>query len=256
MSKALQKIETGLESTTVSALSVIERAAADKSVDVEKLERLFALQERLLARQAEEAFNAAMKEVQSQELRIIRDAQNPQTNSKYARLESLNKVIVPIYTTAGFSISFGTADCPVAAHYRITATVSHQGGHSRPYQCDIPIDDKGMKGTPNKTATHAFGSTMSYGRRYLTLLIFNIALVGEDDDKATSKPSTSGRVATATTLKWFLEQTQDITDKLQAYAIDKAIIMPDEGLDKWPLEKVPTSKTELSQLRREVEAHV
>jgi hypothetical protein len=248
--------EMTLQPTTSSALTVIERAAKDATIDVEKLERLFALQERLLARQAEESFNAAMKDVQAQELRIVRDASNPSTNSRYARLESLNKAIVPIYTKAGFSISFGAGDCPIPAHYRITAIVSHQGGHSRPYQCDIPIDDKGMKGSPNKTATHAFGSTMSYGRRYLTLLIFNIALVGEDDDKATGKKSASGRTATEATRNWFLEQAREIHLKLQAYAIDKGIIMPNEGLDQWPLEKVPTTKTELAALRREVESHV
>ena len=41
-----------------------------------------------------------------------------------------------------------------------------------------------MKGTQNKTATHAFGSTMSYGRRYLKLMIFDVATTDEDDGNA------------------------------------------------------------------------
>jgi hypothetical protein len=40
----------------------------------------------------------------------------------------------------------------------------------------------GPKGNQNKTATHGFGSTMSYGRRYLICLIFNITLTNEDQD--------------------------------------------------------------------------
>ena len=172
---------------TDSMLTVIERAVSNKDFDVEKLERLFALQERMLAKKAEQEFNESMQWVQGQELRVIKDAKNPATNSSYATLQSLNKILVPIYTDAGFSISFGTADCPVPNHYRITAMVSHRGGHSRNYQCDIPIDDKGMKGNDNKTKTHAFGSTMSYGRRYLTLLIFNIALVDDDGNAGLTK---------------------------------------------------------------------
>mgnify|MGYP002040969543 CR=1 FL=1 len=44
------------------------------------------------------------------------------------------------------------------------------------------MDANGMKGQQNKTATHAFGSSMSYGRRYLLLMVFDIALTNEDDD--------------------------------------------------------------------------
>jgi hypothetical protein len=247
--------EVAIPETGHSLLATIERAAKDPTVDIDKMERLLGMAERMEARNAEQQFNEAMRAVQESIPRILRDATNPSTNSKYARLESLLKVVVPIYTAAGFSISFGTADCPHADHYRITATVSHKAGHSRPYQCDIPSDTTGMKGTMNKTKTHGFGSTMSYGRRYLTLLIFNIALVNEDDDAATRKQSSSGRVATVATRDWFLEQTKDIRVKLQTYAIDKAIIMPNEPLEAWPLSKVPTSKTELAALRQEIEAH-
>jgi ERF superfamily len=252
-------VQSKTESTEISAsagamLAVIERAASNKEIDVEKMERLFALQERMLAKQAEEKFNEAMKSVQAEVPRILRDAVNPATNSKYTRLESLLKIIVPIYTQHGFSLSFGTADCPVANHYRITAKVS-LGGHSEKYQCDIPADITGMKGNTNKTPTHGFGSTMSYGRRYLTLLIFNIALINEDDDAKTQRQSSTGKVATAATRNWFLEQTKDIHVKLQAYAIDKAIIMPDQALDEYPLQAVPTSKSELAKLRQKVEAH-
>jgi len=253
----LQRVEPTPDVFTTSGqlLTVIERAASNKEIDVDKMDKLLQMQERILAKQAEQQFNEAMREVQSQVPRILRDATNPSTNSRYTRLESLLKVIVPIYTEHGFSISFGTADCPIPAHYRITAVVSHKGGHSRPYQCDIPIDDKGMKGMQNKTATHGFGSTMSYGRRYLTLLVFNIALVNEDDDKGQQKPTSTARTATDATRKWFLEQFKDISKQLHAYAIDTAILMPDEPLEVWPLEAVPTTKGELVALRQKVEAH-
>lgn len=177
---------------------MIERLAANKDVDVEKLERMLAMQERILAKQGEMAFNEAMKTCQEEMPAILRNKENQQTNSRYADLEAVNNAIVPIYTKHGFSLSFGTADCPVTAHYRITCLVSHTGGHSRPYQADIPIDAAGIKGTANKTGTHAFGSTMSYGRRYVTLMIFNLTLTNEDNDGQRK----AGRGITPTSGAW------------------------------------------------------
>lgn len=163
-------------------LQVIERAARSPEVDPEKMERLLAIYERITAREAEAAFNQAMQAVQSELPRILRDAKNDSTSSRYVRLESLNKQLVPIYTRHGFSLSFSNGDTTVPDAVRVTCVVSHTAGHSRPYHCDVPLDLTGMKGNQNKTRTHAFGSSNSYGRRYLTLLIFNVALVNEDDD--------------------------------------------------------------------------
>jgi hypothetical protein len=81
-------------------------------------------------------------------------------------------------------MSFGTADSAIKGHYRVTCEVTHCDGHSKHYHVDMPSETAGFKGTANKTATHAFSSAMSYGRRYLTLLIFNIAT--EDDDGQTA----------------------------------------------------------------------
>jgi hypothetical protein len=45
----------------------------------------------------------------------------------------------------------------------------------------MPADEKGAKGGDAMTKTHAAGSAMSYGMRYLLKMIFNVA-IGEDDD--------------------------------------------------------------------------
>lgn len=163
-------------------VSLIERAARDPNVDIDKLERLMSMQERMLARQAEIAFNAAMQAAQSEMPCVFRDKNNEQTRSRYTSLERIIESIKPVITAHGLSISYGTADSPLPNHYRIVAKVAHSAGHARDYFADIPTDANGMKGTANKTPTHAFGSTMSYGRRYLLLMVFNIALTNEDDD--------------------------------------------------------------------------
>lgn len=165
-------------------MEVISRAAADPKTDVDKLERLLGMYERITAREAEQAFNEAMRGAQAEMPQVLRDATNTQTNSKYARLETVSRAMDPIITSHGFSLSFGTDDSPLANHYRVTCTLSHAAGHSRTYHADVPADLTGMKGTANKTATHAFGSTMSYGRRYLKLLVFDIAMTDDDGQAA------------------------------------------------------------------------
>jgi hypothetical protein len=178
---AMIQRETGLPEPA-NILEIVSRAAADPNIDVAKTEKLLEMYERISAKNAEVAFNLSMKASQEEMPKILRNKENQQTNSRYADLEQVNAAIVPVYTKHGFSLSFGTADCPIAGHFRITCLVSHIGGHSRSYQADVPIDMTGMKGNQNKTATHGFGSTMSYGRRYLTLLVFNITLTNEDKD--------------------------------------------------------------------------
>ena len=62
------------------------------------------------------------------------------------------------------------------------AFLSHERGYKRTFHIDMPADGKGAQGRDVMTRTHATGSAVSYGRRYLLLMIFNIAVGGEDDD--------------------------------------------------------------------------
>lgn len=170
------------QSEATAIIQVIERAASNPNIDVEKMERLLAMQERIMTQNAKMAFNESMRLAQSEMPKIRRNKENKETHSKYADLEAVTDAAVPIYTKHGFSLSYGTADCPIPGHYRVTGLCAHSGGYERGYQADVPIDNTGPKGTQNKTMTHGFGSTMSYGRRYLLCLIFNITLTNEDKD--------------------------------------------------------------------------
>ena len=167
---------------TAALMQVIARAASDPNVDVDKMERLLQMQERVRDRAAEQEFAEAMSRTQAAMPPVIKDKQNTQTNSQYASLESIAKIITPIYTGHGFSLSFNTDASPVENCVRITCDVLHRSGHSKRFTYDAPIDDSGIAGKVNKTPTHARGSSISYGQRYLTKLIFNLRIAGEDDD--------------------------------------------------------------------------
>lgn len=69
---------------TSGLIQVIAAAARDPSVDIEKMERLWVMHEKLKARADEEAFNAAMNKAQGEMGRVSVDAANQQTRSTYA----------------------------------------------------------------------------------------------------------------------------------------------------------------------------
>lgn len=168
-------------SDSASLMSVISKAASDPQADVEKMERLMAMYERMEAKKAEAAFHAAMTQAQREMGRVSADATNPQTRSKYATYAALDRALRPIYTEHGFSLSFDTGDDAPEQYVKVLCYVSHEAGHSRTYHVLMPADGMGAKGNAVMTKTHAAGSAMSYGMRYLLKLIFNVA-VGEDDD--------------------------------------------------------------------------
>lgn len=169
-----------LRSDSSALTQAIIQAAQDPNVNLDKMERLLSMHERITARDSEQRFNDAMAEAQSRMGRIAADAVNPQTRSKYATYAQLDRHVRPIYTSCGFSLSFDQGDGAPEGHVRVLCYVSN-AGHTRTYHADIPSDGKGAKGNDVMTKTHAVGSGKTYGKRYLLKDIFNIA-VGEDDD--------------------------------------------------------------------------
>jgi hypothetical protein len=175
-----QELAAPAQMEGATLLSVISRAAADPGTDVEKMERLMLMYERVEAKRAESSFNDAMSDAQARMRTIGADANNPQTRSKYASYGKLDKALRPIYTDNGFSLSFDTGNDAPEGCVRVLCYVSHKAGHSRTYHVDMPADGKGAKGGDVMTKTHAVGAGMSYGMRYLLKMIFNVA-VGEED---------------------------------------------------------------------------
>jgi len=169
-------------------LEVIARAARDPSVDIDKMERLIAMQERVQARDAELAFNQAMNAAQAEMRPIAANASNPQTRSRYATFDKLDRVLRPVYTAHGFSLSFDEADSPKPDHVRVVCYVAHIGGHTRTYHRDMPADGKGSKGNDVMSKTNAAGAAGSYGARYLLKGIWNVAVGEEDDDGNVGRP--------------------------------------------------------------------
>lgn len=179
---------TPLTSKTGQLVDALVQAALDPNIDVSKMERLYAMHKEAQALQAKIEYNNAMTRVQSTMPAIRKNKYNPQTKSYYADLANVLNEAVPVYTREGFSLSFGQSECPYEGCIRVTCRVAHGSGHVEEYFYENPIDDAGIRGEKNKTVTHGRASSVSYAQRYLTKMIFNLILEGEDNDGNGRRP--------------------------------------------------------------------
>lgn len=160
--------------------------AIANGADLDKLEKLLTLQERWEANEARKIFAKSFAASQEKILSVAKTKNNSQTHSKYADLGDVIESSKPVYTKEGFSIIFYEGDCPKENHIRIFADVLHSYGHKETYHYDVPMDGKGLRGNDNMTAIHGKASSISYGRRYLMCMIWNIPT--QDNDGQSIRP--------------------------------------------------------------------
>jgi len=176
-------------------LHVFERALRDVSMPIERVREIYQLQREIEFDLAEREY-IRVRGLMEQELApVAKDASNPQTRSKYASLPAVIAAVRPIYSKHGVVIEFDTAQSPLGDTWiRVLAFLSHEGGYKRMFHVDMAADGKGAQGKDVMTRTHATGSAMTYGRRYLLLNIFNLA-VEDDDGNAASRTNGNGNGA-------------------------------------------------------------
>lgn len=219
-------------SEAAALISMIERAVTNPDVDIDKMERLLQMHERVLARNADIAFSAAMSAAQAEMSVVATDAINPQTKSRYATYAQLDKALRPIYSKHGFALSFDEAESPKPEHVRVVCYVSHSAGHSRNYHKDMPADGKGAKGGDVMTKTHATGAAQSYGMRYLLKGIFNVA-VGEDDRDGNAPPAASITDSQADEIRDLIEAVEaDVTKFCNFFKVENVSAIPAKRFDE------------------------
>lgn len=155
--------------------------ALENNAAMDVIERLVNLQREERDYQARVDFDEALNHCQKELRQVSADATNPQTSSRYASYSQLDRAVRPVYTTEGFSISFGEKDCPTPGKTRFVAYLS-RAGVTREYTKDLSPSTKGPKGNDVMTPIHADGSADSYAKRYLVKNIFNIAIGEADND--------------------------------------------------------------------------
>jgi hypothetical protein len=178
--KEAQSVEYG-----AGLVEVIARAARDPSVDIDKMERLIAMQERVEERAAQVAFASAFAAMQPELPTITHNGQiihKGQVISAFSDWPNINKVVTPILARHGFSLSFKPMK-PERGGTAIKAVLRHSLGHCDEADLELPSDTSGAK-----NAVQAIGSSLTYAKRYAGVLILNLTIEGEDDDGAQAAP--------------------------------------------------------------------
>lgn len=162
-------------------IEVIERVAMNPEVDVEKMKAILDMQERILDRQNQQAYALAMTHAQSEMPAIVQRAENKHTRSHYAKIGAVVAAITPVHTKHGLALSFSEGESDKEGHIRIICDISHESGYFVQRWVDVPIVTTGIDGKTNMTLMHGTGSAFTYGRRYATLLIFNLNTYDDND---------------------------------------------------------------------------
>src|SRR5437868_14441477 len=170
---------------------LIERVALDPRADVEKLERVMRMYERLKAKEAELAYNSAKGRIlknlsrikivknRSAVYQIEKGKPSKGASFKYAPLEEIDKHLRPLLVEEEMDLSYSDEpreDGGILIRGRLQHLPS---GHFEDSFMPAPLDTTG-----GKSDVQAVGSTNSFLRRYIACNIFNIVVVGDDDDGA------------------------------------------------------------------------
>lgn len=184
-----------------SIMAVISRAAADPTCDIEKMERLLALHERMQAKTAEQAFNAAMAQMQCEIPTVFEAAVNLHTGNAYATLDDITRTLKPIMQRHGFAVTFKVENIEKAI--RVTGILMHSGGHREQTTMQLPLDiGKG------RNDVQAVGSSTTYGKRYVICALLNITTGETRDDDGQTSDGSDGEDMRAQVLKDILERVE------------------------------------------------
>ena len=161
-------------------LTAIVQMARDPSVDADKMEKLLAMQERMVAREAERQFNQAMMRLPPIHVKKNgtidltskedRAAGRAGKSVPFAKWEDMAAVVEPLLEREGFRLSFDSIPRPGdGGGLIVTGRLSHRDGHGRTASMPLPLDSG-----PGRNNLQAIGSTLSYGKRYAAEMLLNI----------------------------------------------------------------------------------
>lgn len=155
------------------------RMAVEQGADLDRLERLMALQERWEKGEAVKAYNTAFTAFKAEAVLILKNrsvAQGPLSGKKYAELFAVINAATPALSRHGLSAAWRlTKD--EKDWLEVTCTLKHVAGHSESVSMGGPPDTGGAK-----NAIQARASTVTYLERYTLKAITGLAEQDDDDN--------------------------------------------------------------------------
>lgn len=181
----VQPQQVAAQSATPAALLQI---AVQQGADIDKLEKLMALQERWEASQARKAYDAAFAAFKAEGVKIIKGQRvmaGPLQGGRYAGLNDVVKAVTEALSRHGLSSSWKlTKD--EKDWLEVTCFLRHVGGHEESVSMGGPPDAGGAK-----NPLQARASTKTYLERYTLKAILGLSEDGDDTD-GNSEPEYQG----------------------------------------------------------------
>ena len=130
------------------------RMAVSGGADLEKLEKLLAIQEKWEANEARKAYHEAMARFKENPPLITKDKKNKQYNSDYTSIGNLVNTVNPELSKQSLSASW---DIEQNGIIKVTCIMTHKYGHSERASAQAGADGSG-----SKNAIQQIKSTITY----------------------------------------------------------------------------------------------
>ncbi|MNX94245.1 ERF superfamily protein [compost metagenome] len=153
------------------------RIAVENGADLDRLERLMALQERWDANEARKSYVAAMTAFKAEKLTIVKGKKVEYTGTSYmhAELSDVTDVICPALARHQLSHRWDVSQ--EGERITVDCVITHVLGHSERVTMQAMPDNSGKKNAIQQVA-----STITYLQRYTLLAATGVATKGQDDD--------------------------------------------------------------------------
>ncbi len=182
--------------------SVLLAMAVQQGADLDRLERLMALQERWEANEARKAFVEAMTAFKAEPLEIFKrkhveftTRDGDTTSYKHATLADVTDVVVPAMARHGLSHRWDVEQRD--GRIFVSCVVTHRAGHSEMVKLDAAPDASGKKNAIQQVA-----SAIQYLQRYSLLAIVGLATkdTNDDDGRGSGDPLDDDQAAAVSAL--------------------------------------------------------
>lgn len=159
------------------------RYALDNGADIEKLEKLMAMQIQWEEREAKKAFVAAMAEFKKNPPEIVKsklvgyeNKDGTYTGYKHATLGDVSKAVIESLARHGFSHRWDVSQ-PGDGRIVVKCIITHDAGHSEVNSMESGADNSGKK-----NSIQSIASAVTYLQRYTLLAAVGLSTVDQADD--------------------------------------------------------------------------
>jgi len=223
--------EENLPATTPenTPAALIQMAISNKA-DLDKLEKLMALQERYEANEAKKAYVEAMANFKANPPEINKDKRvsyptgKGQTEYSHATLANVTEKINAALSKHRLSAAWTTHQ--ENGTISVTCKITHVMGHSEETTLTASPDNSG-----SKNPIQAIGSTVSYLERYTVLALTGLASKDMDDDVKTGGTVVISEKQLSQLVDMINETETNLDKFLKLGGVEKLDLLPAEKFD-------------------------